>query len=98
MTAVLLIAAGLAVLAVRPLERAAGARTPAQFRAALRAAGWSRVTARVLQVAVVTVLLVLAVACRLLWHTAHGVGTVLAAAALGLAALGAGPALRGGRA
>lgn len=98
MTAILLICAGLALLAIRPLDRAAGARTPTQLRTAVRAAGWSRVAARVLQVAVVTVLLILAVACRLLWHTAHGLGTVIAAVALGLAALGAGPELQGGRA
>ena len=96
MTAILLICAGLALLAIRPLGE--DARTPAELRAAVQRAGWPRVTARTLQVTLVVVLLLLAVACRLLWHTAHGLGTVIAVVALGLAALGAGPELQGGRA
>ncbi|WP_326646032.1 hypothetical protein OG884_15385 [Streptosporangium sp. NBC_01755] len=83
-----------ALASTRPTT--AQARTCAEMRATLQRAGWPRVTARTLQVAVVLTLLLLATVCRLLWHTAYGVGSVLAVVAVGLATLGGGPELRAG--
>lgn len=77
---------------------AARARTCTQMRAAIRRAGWPRVAARTLQIAVVLTLLLLATVCRLLWHTAHTIGTTIGLVAVGLAALGGGPELRAGAA
>ncbi|MET8050549.1 hypothetical protein ABZU75_23420 [Streptosporangium sp. NPDC005286] len=92
----LLAALAFALASTRPTT--AQARTCGEMRAAVRSAGWVRVAACTLQVAVVLTLLLLATVCRLLWHTAHGVGTVLVVVAIGLAALGGGPELAGGRA
>lgn len=92
--AAVLILAVLALLAVRPVT--VEARTPAQVRAAARAAGWARITGRTVQVVVVVALLVLAAACRICWHTAWAAGSVVAVLAVGLAALGGGPELQEG--
>lgn len=81
----------LVLLMIRPLD--AQARTPAELRAAVQHAGWARTGARTVQVAAVVLLLLLAVVCRICWHTAWAVGTVVAALAVGVAALGAGPQL-----
>lgn len=96
MTIVLLLLAMLALLAIRPLT--AEARTPAELHAAARRAGWPQVTARTLQVSTVVVLLLLVVACRMVVDFAYFAGTVIKAIAQGIAALGAGPELQGGRA
>jgi hypothetical protein len=96
LAAVLLGVLALALLQLRPAGP--DARTWGELAAARRAAGWGRTAARTVQVTAVTVLLLLAVGCRLLWHAAYGIGTVLAAIALGLAAFGAGPELAGGHA
>lgn len=82
MTALLALLAGLALLTVRPTST--DARTPAQLAAAVKAAGWARVSGRTLQVTVVALLLVVAVAARMCWHAAWAVGSlaVLLAAAV----------------
>ncbi|MEV4246931.1 hypothetical protein AB0J63_26400 [Streptosporangium canum] len=103
---VLLVLAALALFAVRPvdadartpIEELLAARTPAELRATARRAGWPRVTARTLQVSTVVVLLLLVVACRMVVDFAYFAGTVIKAIAQGIAALGAGPELQGGRA
>ena len=103
---VLLILATLALFAVRPIDKDArtpieellAARTPAEIRAAARRAGWPRITARTIQIAVVVVLLLLVEACRISLHTINAIGTVITAVAAGIAALGVGTDLQGGRA
>ena len=97
---VLLAALAWVLASTRPVgsPAAARARTCTEMRAAVRSAGWARVTARTLQITVVLTLLLLATVCRLCWHTAHVIGTGVGLVAVGLAALGNGPELIGGAA
>ncbi|MFC3979681.1 hypothetical protein [Streptosporangium jomthongense] len=76
----------LAVLTVRPTST--DARTLAQLVAAVRAAGWARVTGRALQITVVALLLVMAVAARMRWHTAAAIGSLAVLLAASVATLG----------
>ncbi|MER7131340.1 hypothetical protein [Streptosporangium saharense] len=96
MTALLALLAGLALLTVRPTST--DARTLAQLAAAVKAAGWARVSGRTLQITVVAALLVAAAVCRICWHTAQAAGSVAIMLALGLAALGGGPEIQEGQA
>lgn len=94
MSTLLLVLAGLALLALRPAT--ADARTLTQLRAARAAAGWPRVAARTVQA--VAVIALLATACGL-WaglYICRWVGGVLVAIGQGIADLGAGPELIGG--
>jgi len=87
---VLLAALAWVLASTRPIgsPAAARARTCTEMRAAARHAGWPRIAARIVQIVVVLTLLLLATVCRILWHTTHAIGTVMAITALGIAALG----------
>ncbi|WP_405149399.1 hypothetical protein OG589_14385 [Sphaerisporangium sp. NBC_01403] len=74
-------------------EPTTDARTPAQMRDAARSAGWACCTGRVLLLAGVPALYVLAAACWMCWHTCRATGLIFLALAQQLDALTARPRL-----
>src|SRR5688572_12471292 len=88
--------ASLAILQLRPATRAS--RTWSEIRTAVRTAGWPRVTARTLQIAVVSALMCLGGSLWIAVTLARWAGTALVVIAAGIAALGPGPELIAGHA
>ena len=71
---------GFALLSLRPLT--SEARSAADYRERARRAGWLGCIFGTLRVVVVAALLVLVYACRICWHTAAAIGSVLTLAAV----------------